>query len=362
MAQACLFGSQLGWVSAESIMDESARTEAEFLRNLARARHGAHEFLLTGRFLGEVEVTGDNPHLKGEGVGSAKYAIDLPAVMATAWLSQEGELGIAAVNMSDAPRAVELRAPWSHLQSLIAREPWVFTSSASDLPAVQMLTLAPREARVIRIGTTTPTSSQAAQPHADRWEADIRKFVEADRQSPPPAGAVLFIGSSSIRMWKDVAADFPDTKVINRGFGGSRIADSTAHIDQIVAPYRPRMICLYAGDNDLAGGRTPQQVFDDYKEFVRQVRDKLPDVPIAYISIKPSPSRAKLLASMREANDLIRKYAAEAEGKKLLYIDVFTPMLSAEGQPRPELFGKDRLHMNRQGYDLWKATIAPYLK
>lgn len=210
----------------------------------------------------------------------------------------------------------------------------------------------------------TPKSPNVAPKEkteiADKWETAISAFEKADRQNPPPRDAVLFIGSSSIRMWKDLATDFPDTQVINRGFGGSRIADSTRYIDRIVVPYHPRKIIMYAGDNDVAAGHTAQQVFEDYKEFVRQVRGKLPGVPIGYISIKPSPSRIARLEAMREANELIRKYAEQNKG--LMYIDIFNPMLGQDGKPRPELFLKDNLHLNRQGYDLWKSIVAPYLK
>lgn len=194
----------------------------------------------------------------------------------------------------------------------------------------------------------------------DKWETAISGFEKMDQQNPPPRDAVLFIGSSSIRMWKDLATDFPDTKVINRGFGGSCIADSTRYVDRIVAPYHPRKVILYAGDNDVASGHTAQQVFEDYKEFVKQVRSKLPGVPIGFISIKPSPSRIARMEVMREANELIRKYVEQ--NKDLMYIDVFNPMLGQDGKPRPELFLKDNLHMNRQGYDLWKQIVASYLK
>jgi lysophospholipase L1-like esterase len=203
------------------------------------------------------------------------------------------------------------------------------------------------------------TTSRRRPVRSDVWEAEIRRFEQADRENPPPAGAVLFIGSSSIRIWKDLAADFSQYKVINRGFGGSCIADSTRYVDRIVAPYRPRMVVLYAGDNDVASGLTARQVFEDYKAFVREVRRAPPEVPIAFISIKPSPARRSHLPAIREANKLIHSYC-EA-GNKLTYIDVFTPMLTADGEPRAELFGPDKLHLNRQGYDLWKAIITPCL-
>ena len=203
-------------------------------------------------------------------------------------------------------------------------------------------------------------TARALQSPGNKWEPEIKKFEESDRQTPPPKDAVLFIGSSSIQMWKSLADDFPGTKVINRGFGGSELADSTFYVDRIVVPYRPKMVVLYAGDNDLANGKTPQQVFEDYKVFVERVHRKLPTARIAFVSIKPSPARASLLQSMKEANGLIKAYATHA--RRLVYIDVFTPMLGKDGSPRPELFGPDKLHMNSEGYSLWTSVIAPSIR
>jgi len=191
------------------------------------------------------------------------------------------------------------------------------------------------------------------------WEKDIQNFEAADKANPPKPGAILFIGSSSIEHWKDVASDFPDKRVLNRGFGGSRIVDSTYYAGRVIVPYKPSMIVFYAGDNDINDGHSAQQVFDDYVAFVARVRKDLPVTPIAYISIKPSPSRAALLPLMTEANTKIRAYAAAHP--HLLYIDVANKMLDASGQPRAELFVEDRLHMNRAGYDLWRGIIAPFL-
>jgi lysophospholipase L1-like esterase len=203
-------------------------------------------------------------------------------------------------------------------------------------------------------------SGRALQSPENKWEPEIKKFEQTDRQNPPPKNAILFIGSSSIQKWKNLADDLPGIKVINRGFGGSEIADSTFFVDRIVVPYRPRIVVLYAGDNDLANGRTPQQVFEDYKLFVERVHRKLPNTRIAFISIKPSPSRASLLQNMKDANGLIKAYATHA--RRLIYIDVFTPMLGKDGSPRPELFGPDKLHMNTEGYRLWKLVIAPIIR
>ncbi|MEL1265584.1 SGNH/GDSL hydrolase family protein [Pseudoxanthomonas putridarboris] len=197
------------------------------------------------------------------------------------------------------------------------------------------------------------------QVSSTNWEQDMQQFEAADAQSPPPRGAVLFIGSSSIRFWEALAQDFPGVPVINRGFGGSELRDSTWYADRIIVPYAPRQILLYAGDNDLNAGRSPRQLRDDFRAFVERVRRDLPDVRTAYISTKPSPSRAHLLPAQREANALVQ---AEAQRLGVDYIDIFTPMLDASGQPNEALFIEDRLHMNRAGYEIWQRVIAPYIR
>ncbi len=209
-------------------------------------------------------------------------------------------------------------------------------------------------------GAAAPGAAAQSATQFDQWEPEIRKFEEADRQSPPKPGAVVFVGSSSIRMWESLAEDFPSTYVLNRGFGGSAIADSTHFAGRVVTPYRPRLVVLYAGDNDLANGRTPDQVLADFEAFVARVRGDLPDVKIAFVSIKPSPARVALLEKAREANAKVEGFAKGQKG--ITYVDVFTPMLGKDGKPRGELFGPDGLHMNRTGYELWKTLIAPYLR
>ena len=192
-----------------------------------------------------------------------------------------------------------------------------------------------------------------------QWNRDIAAFQAADRAQPPATGAVLFIGSSSIRMWSSLAADFPRVRTINRGFGGSEIDDATFFADRIVAPYHPRAIVMYAGDNDLQGGDSPARVRDDFAAFVRKARSVDPGVPIAFIAIKPSVARKALLPKIREANALVRAFAATQ--KSVTYLDVFTPMLDKDGQPQPRWFIADGLHMNRQGYALWIGVVTPWL-
>jgi lysophospholipase L1-like esterase len=210
------------------------------------------------------------------------------------------------------------------------------------------------------VWTFLATSTFAQLAPADPWEADIRAFEATDRAHPPEPGAVLFIGSSSIRFWESLQADFPLTRIIRRGFGGSEIRDATHFADRIIIPYRPRLIVLYAGDNDLAAGRTPEQVRDDFIAFIERVRRDLPDVTIAFITIKPSPARANLLGAMRKANALISDLASSRRNIRI--IDVFTPMLDAKGLPRKDLFGDDMLHMNRAGYRIWIEQLTPLLR
>lgn len=174
-------------------------------------------------------------------------------------------------------------------------------------------------------------ADEAANPFA-KWEKEIAAFEMADRENPPPKGAILFIGSSSIRLWKTLAEDFPEHRVINRGFGGSQIAGATHFAERIVWPYEPRMIVFYSGGNDLNAGRLPEQVLADFKAFVEKVRAQLPEVEIAYISIAGNPARWAQVEKVKQANALIEAYTRETAGLK--YINVFPHMLGPDGLPR----------------------------
>jgi lysophospholipase L1-like esterase len=202
------------------------------------------------------------------------------------------------------------------------------------------------------LATLSPTPSQ--------WDDAFAAFAAADRASPPAEGGVLFVGSSSIRLWSDLEQSFKAQPiVIKRGFGGSKLSDCVHNLGRLVVRYRPRTVLVYAGDNDLATGSTPEQVLARFAAFVEGVQRALPQTRIDYISIKPSPSRRALLSRIRTTNALIEGYIAGRPN--LAYIDVFTPMLDQAGEPRPELFLADRLHLNRAGYALWRSVIAPYV-
>jgi lysophospholipase L1-like esterase len=200
----------------------------------------------------------------------------------------------------------------------------------------------------------------APKSPSEHWEKEIQAFEAADRTQPPPKGAILFTGASGIRMWKTLAEDFPDQKVINRGFGGSEMADAVYFADRIVTPYKPRLIVIQAGGNDINNGKSPEQVLADFKAFVEKVRAKLPDVRIAYLSMNPSPSRWAQRDKQQKGNQLVKDYIAE--GKNLDYIDFWGAMLGPEGQPREDLFIQDRLHNNAAGYKIRADIVRPHLK
>ncbi|UNK50165.1 GDSL-type esterase/lipase family protein [Lysobacter sp. S4-A87] len=207
---------------------------------------------------------------------------------------------------------------------------------------------------------TPPAAVPAAQSQdSTRFEPDIVAFEQADSVVRRRPGGVVFVGSSSIRLWSSLGDDFPGAAPINRGFGGSRLRDTTFYAQRIVIPYQPRAVVVYAGDNDLAEGRTPQQVRDDFAALVSNLRAQLPQARIAFISIKPSPAREALMGRMREANALVRDYARGQQGVD--FLDVATPMLDADGQPRSELFLDDHLHMNQNGYAIWTDVVGKWL-
>ena len=203
--------------------------------------------------------------------------------------------------------------------------------------------------------------SPATTPAVDRWEADIQKFEAADKVTLPPANGVVFIGSSSILRWK-VAEAFPalGARAINRGFGGSVTADAVRYVDRIVIPYKPRVVVLYSGDNDLMTPMAPEQIADQFRQFITKVRAGLPQARIVVISIKPSIQRWAQIEKARAANALIRR---DCESRtNVAFADVERGMLGGDGKPRPELYVEDGLHMTAEGYKVWNAVVEPLLK
>jgi lysophospholipase L1-like esterase len=211
-------------------------------------------------------------------------------------------------------------------------------------------------ALLLAVGTL---STGWAQPFIE----EIRAFKHQDSISFPPSGAILFVGSSTIRFWKDIREDFPGYTIIQRGFGGSHIPDVIRYANDIIFPYHPKQVVIYCGDNDLAEGdslsTTPDLVFAHFKDLYQMIRKKLPSANILYISIKPSPIRAQLKEKVEKTNSMIKDYLATCENVR--FLDIYPQMINLQGRPDPELFEDDRLHMNRRGYFIWKKAITPYL-
>jgi lysophospholipase L1-like esterase len=207
---------------------------------------------------------------------------------------------------------------------------------------------------------TAAAQTPAAPLNPDRFEPEIQKFEEADRAAPPRKNVVVFVGSSSIRRWTTMAADFPNVPVLNRGFGGSEASDVVRYADRAIVPARPARIVFYAGDNDLARGKTPAQIAGDVKQLWQIVSAKLPETRMAIISVKPSLARWALVDKTRETNALLRSLAAS--DPRMAYIDVFTPMIGPDGKPIPEHFVEDGLHMTHAGYRVWTTALTPFLR
>jgi lysophospholipase L1-like esterase len=206
-------------------------------------------------------------------------------------------------------------------------------------------------------------SNQEGKPVADQpfWN-DIQNFKKQDSVSFPPKNAILLIGSSSFTKWTDVQDYFPGYTIINRGFGGSTLLDQLRYEKDIIFPYHPKQIVIYCGENDLASSDsvTAENVFERFLSLYNDLTIKLPGVSIAFISLKPSPSRRHLFLKMRKANQLIKDYLSTE--KSSVFIDIHQPMLGTNGEPLPEIFLDDSLHMNAKGYAIWKKEMEPYMQ
>jgi lysophospholipase L1-like esterase len=191
--------------------------------------------------------------------------------------------------------------------------------------------------------------------------SDIQKFKKQDSISFPPKNSILFVGSSSFTKWQDVQSYFPGYTIINRGFGGSTLPNVIHYANDIINRYHPKQVVIYCGDNDLASSDTvtPQIVVNRFKTLFHIIRSKLPKANIAFVSIKPSPSRKQLMMKMKETNLLVKSFLRKQ--KNTSFIDVYRPMLMADGKPMPGIFLEDSLHMNAKGYAIWKKAIRPHL-
>ena len=192
-----------------------------------------------------------------------------------------------------------------------------------------------------------------------RWENEIAAFERHDASNAPAKGAYIFIGSSTVRLWKTLAQDLPGLSVVNRGFGGSEIADATHFAPRVVFPYAPKVVVLRAGGNDLFAGKSVEQFFADYQEFVAVIHAKLPETKIIFLSLSPSIARWSQHEKEKSVNVLVEKFVADKPF--LQYLETYDVPLRADGTPRVELFLADKLHFNADGYKLFAARIRPQL-
>jgi lysophospholipase L1-like esterase len=216
---------------------------------------------------------------------------------------------------------------------------------------------------IVALSTLTFVATAGAQqrttPDPNRWEPAMQKFEEQEKASPSPKGEIVFWGASSIVRW-NLHESFPDLKAINRGFGGSEMADAARYASRIVVPLKPRIVVLYPGENDIARGVTAETVGAGFQQFVKNVHDPLPQTKIIAIGLKPTPVRWQFFEEGRKANRLIKAYCERQTG--CTYVNVEPEMLGKDGHPRPELYVSDGEHMTPEGYKIWTRLVTPLLR
>lgn len=212
-------------------------------------------------------------------------------------------------------------------------------------------------ARALLLLCTFPGALPAAP---ERWAEEIAKLTATEATLPTAPGSVVFVGSSSIRLWSTLAADFPGVRVLNRGFGGSELADSVFYADRLILPHRPRTVVVYAGENDLWAGKSPEAVLADFQAFRKKIHAALPPTRVIFLSIKFSPARARIHEQIRAANRLIGEDCAT--DPRCTFVDVATPLLGADGALRPDVYVADGIHLSPAGYAIWARLLAPHLE
>ncbi|HZE95713.1 MAG TPA: GDSL-type esterase/lipase family protein [Planctomycetota bacterium] len=199
----------------------------------------------------------------------------------------------------------------------------------------------------------------AQDPKTEPFAKEIEAFEAKDKTAPPPQNEIVFVGSSSIRLWKSTEA-FPDLKIINRGFGGSQMADSVHFAERIILPYKPRIVVVFAGGNDINAKKTPERVVEDYKALVGKIHAALPRTKLYFISLFPNVARKSQDAQCQKVNEMIEAYSKT--DPRLGYMETANKMRAADGGPRPELLRADGLHMNDDGYKIWNEIVGAVLR
>jgi lysophospholipase L1-like esterase len=211
---------------------------------------------------------------------------------------------------------------------------------------------------IVLCGCETIPPNSLATHNSSRWEKDIAAFEAQDLTNRPPAGCIVFTGSSSVRLWKSLESDFPGMQTANRGFGGSQLADLVHYAPRIITAYEPRQVVIYSGGNDINAGKSPETVFADFVAVVGTIRKAVPSAKITFISSGPNPARWKQVASVRALNGLVSAYC---ERHGVDFINVAPLMLGADGLPDPNIYAADRLHMNANGYAIWRSAVLSHL-
>ena len=195
----------------------------------------------------------------------------------------------------------------------------------------------------------------AESASTNRFEPEVLKFEALDRRVPPPPRPILFVGSSSIRLWTHLPTSIHGRPVLNRGFGGSRFKDLLRFFNRVVLPYGPSVVVVYEGDNDLAEGQTPAEIAQDLAVFLERAETELRGTSILLLTVKPSPSRVHLLEVQSEFNRRLK--LLPQSHPRVRVIDVASPLLDSQGQPDPRFFAADRLHLNADGYEAWRQPV-----
>lgn len=208
------------------------------------------------------------------------------------------------------------------------------------------------------VGCASAPPNSIATHDALKWRNEIAAFARSDATNPPPRGCIVFSGSSYIRKWTTLATDFPGMRAVNRGFGGCHLADVYDYADQIIIPYAPREVVIYAGGNDIDAGMSPQLVFGDFVALMTKLHHTLPKAKLVFISCPPSPKRWSETEKIKTVNALIAGYCQQ---HGITFVNTFPLMLGADGLPRAEIYVEDHLHMNAKGYTIWRDAVAPVL-
>jgi lysophospholipase L1-like esterase len=212
---------------------------------------------------------------------------------------------------------------------------------------------------LVIVPTVATAQPAAPSPDPTRFEKDVLAFEADDRTSPPPVRPVLFVGSSSIRYW-DVAKAFPSLQTVRRGYGGSHVTDTLHFANRLIFRYQPSLVVFYAGDADVAAGKTARQIAEDTATLVDRIHERLPETPVVVIGTKPSPLHWAHMETIREANRIIRTWMAT--DTRARFIDVEGALLGPDGQPRADFYTENRLNLNDKGYEAWTAASRPTIE